>query len=88
MPNKTFIAIHRHEYGYSMVLFNADADALEVIQKLPQDESEAEDDTMLTLVDFAQRINLDFEPEKGEELTFDVLDTTKYDTIDLTDFRG
>lgn len=88
MPNKTFIAVHRHEYGYTMALFNADEDALEVINALPQDESDTENPGDLTVVDFAKRININFEPEKGEELTFDTLDANKYDTIDLTDFRG
>lgn len=84
-----FIAIHTHEYGSSVKLFNSDDDAEVIFNALPNPEFGDEDEEdALTSIDFAKRINIDFEPEKGETLSVERFDPSTYDTLDFSDFKA
>jgi hypothetical protein len=82
-----FIAIHKHEYGQDVKLFNSGDDAVAIFYALPADQFDAEDaDTDLTQVDFATRINVKYEPEKGETLDISLVPHETYQTLDFSDF--
>lgn len=83
-----FIAIHNHEYGTSVNLFNSDQDAEAIFNALPNPEfgDDEDEDSDLTRVEFASRININFEPELGETLTVEAVPYSKFDTVDFTDF--
>jgi hypothetical protein len=80
-----FIAIHKHECGTSVKVFQCYDNAESVFNHLPEHESLDEPDA-LTQIDFASRININFEPDKGETLEVQKFDPTKHDFIDITEF--
>lgn len=53
-----FLAIHRHEYGETTVLFACKSNLTELSNLLSEDQA----------VQLAERLGLDYEPEKGESL--------------------
>lgn len=82
---RTYIAIHKHEYGTSVRLFQSEQPADTIFNCL----SEYEDDDApeaLTQADFAKRINLDFEPEKQETLEVQEFDPSQHEPVDFSDF--
>lgn len=82
-----FIAIHKHEYGTSVKLFKSAEDAEAIFNALPEHEGiDADEDiTPFTRADFAERININFEPELGETLEIESVDFDKFDTVDFSD---
>lgn len=82
---RTFIAIHKHEYGTTVRVFQSEAPADTIFNNLPEYEDLDEPDA-LTQADFAKRINLNFEPEKQETLEVQEFDPAKHEPVDLSDF--
>lgn len=81
----TYVAIHKHEYGSTVRLFQSEQDAVAIFNRLPEYEDLDEPDT-LTQADFASRLNLNYEPEKQETLEVQSFDPTKHEPVDFTDF--
>jgi hypothetical protein len=82
---RNFIAIHSHEYGTTVTLFQSDTAADTIFNNLPECE-DLDDPDALTQSDFARRINLNFEPAKGETLTVQEFEPADHDPVDLSDF--
>ena len=76
-----FLAIHTHKHGTDVKVFKCDEMADEIFAGLP-----VEDDTMLDAVDFAKRINIDYEPHLDEELSVELISHDTFDTVNFKDF--
>ena len=84
---KTFIAVHKHEYGGTYALFKSSLDMEKIFNALPQTEfGDDEAEGTLTRVDFAYRLNLDYEPDREEELNVERIDVSKINEVDFSDF--
>jgi hypothetical protein len=91
MAQPLFIAIHTHEYGTSVRVFPCDQDAAEIFNTMPDPEFDTDwddDDEALTRVDFAKRLNLNYEPEKGERLEVQRIHSADFTPVDFSDFTG
>lgn len=88
MTAPLFIAIHKHEYGTDVKVFASDDDVEEIFASLPEFYRFIDNPDGLTKVDFASRINIDFEPEKGESLEISFIDHESYDTVSFEDFKA
>jgi hypothetical protein len=84
---RTFLAIHRHEYGTSVKVFHSDRDATAIFNALPNPEfgedEDDEDDEKPGRVDFARKLNSKYEPFLDE--TFEVQEIL-LDSIECIDF--
>lgn len=91
MDRALYIAIHKHEYGTDVKVFTATGveDPAETFNALPENDVVADDDGefgALTQVDFALRLNIDFEPEIGEELSIMFIDVDRFEDVNFSDF--
>ena len=82
---RTFIAIHTHEFGTSVKVFQSEAPADTIFNNFPEYDDLDEPDA-LSQSDFARRINVNFEPEKGETLVVQEFDASKHTPVDLSEF--
>jgi hypothetical protein len=96
MNTPLYIAVHEHRFGKDIKIFASGDDAETIFANLDSDDSfgnEPDDDVdsdmgVLTQVDFAKRINVDFEPELGETLTIHFIDADSFTAVDLSDFKA
>lgn len=76
-----FLAIHTHKYGTDVKVFKSEEMADEIFAGLP-----VEDEILLDAVDFAKKINIDYEPDKDEELSVQFIRHENFDIVSFKDF--
>lgn len=78
---RMFVARHSHRFGVDFKIFQSREMADDIFAKLPET-----DVYELDSVDFARLLNIDFEPELGEELEIQWVNTTGWTVLDFTKF--
>lgn len=82
---KLYIAIHKHEYGSTVILFKSEQPADQIFNALPDPDDWV--DAEFDRIDFAQRLNLDFEPYRDETLEVQEVQEANYDILDFSDIQ-
>ena len=58
-----------------------------IFNALPNPEFDFDADGDLTRIDFADLINIDYEPDKGETLTVELFNPENHEPVDFGDFQ-
>lgn len=83
-----YAVIHTHRFGTTVAAFESETEDLgRIFSRLPESPDDEDDEESKTQVEFARRLNLDYEPENEESLEIHELLFDEWDTVDFSDFE-